>query len=116
MVNPLGQWFQVPFGTRLRIPLRQLSGFWWTGLRINLRRLSGFRVALVLVVPEIIDSEELKGEKRGYLLIITFSVKGNLSQKSIKVSGNERQIVLLVFFYQTSVRYNMILEVFYSTV
>ena len=27
MVNPLGQWLQVPFCSRSRIPLRGLSGF-----------------------------------------------------------------------------------------
>ena len=27
-MNPLGHWLQITFGTRLRILLRALSGFW----------------------------------------------------------------------------------------
>ena len=52
MVNPLGHWVQIMFGTRYRIPLRGLSGFWVIGLLVPLRGLSGFLVPPVLVVPE----------------------------------------------------------------
>ena len=53
MVNPLGHWVQIMFGTRYRIPLRGLSGFRGIGLRIPLRGLSGFRVLPGLLVPSL---------------------------------------------------------------
>ena len=44
MVNPLGHWIQIMFGTRFRIPLRGLSGLWGIGFWIPLRGLSGLQV------------------------------------------------------------------------
>ena len=51
MVNPNGQWFHVPFGTRFRTPFRVLSGFRGTGFRIALTVLSGVWVTPGLLVP-----------------------------------------------------------------
>ena len=50
MVNPLGHWLWILFGTRFRIPLRGLSGFRGVGLQIPLKGLSGFWVTPGLVV------------------------------------------------------------------
>ena len=50
MVNPLGLWPRILFGTRLRILLRGLSGLRGIGFRIPLRVLSGFRVPPGLVI------------------------------------------------------------------
>ena len=52
MINPIGHWIRVLFVTRLRIPLRGLSGFLGIGFWIPLRVLSGFRVTLGFLVTE----------------------------------------------------------------
>ena len=41
MVNPLGQWIHISFGSRFWILLMGLSGFQGIGFRIPLRGLSG---------------------------------------------------------------------------
>ena len=53
MVNPIGHWIWILFGTRFRISLRGLSRFQGIGFQIPLRRLYGFRVTPVLVVPAL---------------------------------------------------------------
>ena len=52
MVNIIGHWFRIPFGTLFWIPLRGLSSFRGIGFWIPFRGLSGFWVAPGLVVPE----------------------------------------------------------------
>ena len=47
MVNPLGHWLRIPFGTVLRIPLRGLSGL---------------RVTLGLVVSEDISTAKMESQ------------------------------------------------------
>ena len=51
MVNPLGHWLQIPFGTITWISLMGISGFRGIGFQISLRGLSCFRVPPGLVVP-----------------------------------------------------------------
>ena len=51
VVNPLGHWLRILFGTIFRIPLRGLSVFWGIGLWIPLGVLSSFQVTPGLVVP-----------------------------------------------------------------
>ena len=51
MVNPLGHWIYILFGTSSLIYLHGLSRFWGIGFRIPLRILSGFWVLPVSVVP-----------------------------------------------------------------
>ena len=53
MVNPIGHWLRIPFGTRSRIPFGGLSGFRGIGFRIPLRGLSGFWFPLGMVVPAL---------------------------------------------------------------
>ena len=53
MVNPLGHWLWIPFGTRLWIPLRGLSGFQGIEFWIPLRELYGFRVTPGLLVTAV---------------------------------------------------------------
>ena len=55
MVNPLGHWLRIMFGTRFQIHLRGLSRFREFGFRITLRLLYGYRVTPVLVVPALGD-------------------------------------------------------------
>ena len=55
MVNPIGHWLRIQFGTRFRIPLRGLSGFRRIGFRILLRGLFGFQVPPKLVVTASIN-------------------------------------------------------------
>ena len=52
MVNPLGHWIQIMFGTIFHIPFRVLSGCQGIGFRNSLRILSGFQVTPVLIVLE----------------------------------------------------------------
>ena len=52
MVNPIGHWLRILFGTRLPIYLRGLSGFRGIGIRSPLRGLFRLRVTPVLAVPE----------------------------------------------------------------
>ena len=51
MVNPIGHWLRIMFGTRLGILLMGLSGFQGIIFRVLLRGLSGFRVTVGLIVP-----------------------------------------------------------------
>ena len=51
MVNHLGNWLRIPFGTSYRISLQGLSRLQGTGFRVPLRVLSGFLFTLGLVVP-----------------------------------------------------------------
>ena len=51
MVNPIGHWLRIKFGTIFGIPLGGLSGLRGIGFRIPLRGLYIFRVTLGLVVP-----------------------------------------------------------------
>ena len=53
MVNPIGHWFQVTFGTIFRITLMVLSDFRGTGFWIPLRGLSIFRITPGLVVTAV---------------------------------------------------------------